>query len=146
MTIVSGVNQSGSSVNFDRPNAVYGVPGNLSNPTTGQWFNIQSFVLPPVGSFGNVGRNTIIGPRIFGWDFSVLKNFAFTERRYLQFRFECFNCSNHPRFADPGNSLAANQRNAAGIAIPGTGTFGQITSLRPGFNMRELQFSLKLVF
>ena len=146
LNIVSGVNQSGSSVNADRPNTVYGVPGNLADPTPNRWFDIQSFVLPSFGSFGNIGRNTIIGPRIFGWDFSVLKRFAFTEGRYLQFRFECFNCGNHPRFADPGTSLAANRRTAAGIAIPGTGVFGRITSLRPGLSMRELQFSLKLIF
>jgi phage-related minor tail protein len=33
-----------------------------------------------------------------------------------------------------------------GFAIPGTGSFGTITSTRPGIDMRELQFSLKLYF
>jgi hypothetical protein len=36
--------------------------------------------------------------------------------------------------------------NAQGVAIPGTGAFGTISSLRPGIDMRELQFSLKLIF
>jgi hypothetical protein len=144
--IYSGTAQSNANTGGDRPNVVSGVPPKLDNANTAQWFNIASFVLPPFGSFGNVGRNVITGPGIFGWDFSMLKNFTFSERRYLQFRFECFNCANHPNFADPGNSLAANQRNAAGFAIPGTGNFGVISATRLGLDMRELQFGLKLVF
>jgi hypothetical protein len=93
-----------------------------------------------------MARNAIIGPGILSWDFSTLKNFAFTEQRYLQFRFECFNCANHPNWGDPGTTLTSNTLNAAGIAIPGTGSFGEITSTRPGIDMRELQFSLKLIF
>ena len=42
--------------------------------------------------------------------------------------------------------MASNQRNAAGFVIPGTGNFGVITATRPGIDMRELQFSLKLIF
>ena len=139
-------NQSNSNTQFDRPDAVFGVPGKLDNPTTGQWFNIASIHLQPFGTYGNVGRNTIISPGVFDWDFSTLKNFNFTERSYVQFRFECFNCANHPNFADPGNSLGANQINAAGFAIPGTGNFGRITATRFGIDMRKLQFSLKLIF
>lgn len=142
---VDGINQSNSNTNVDRPNST-GLPGQLSHPTTGEWFNIAAFQLQPFGSYGNAARNSIIGPGIMDWDFSMLKNFMFTEQRFLQFRFECFNCANHPNFGDPGNTLTANQLNSSGIPIPGTGTFGEITSLRPGIDMRELQFSLKLIF
>ena len=111
-----------------------------------QWFNIKSVKLQTFGTFGNLGRNTIISPGIFAWDFSTLKNFNFSERTYLQFRFECFNCANHPNFGDPGSSMALNQKDANGFAIPGTGTFGVITNTRSGIDIRKLQFSLKLVF
>jgi Carboxypeptidase regulatory-like domain/TonB dependent receptor len=146
LTISDGTNQSNTNVANDRPNAVPGVPENLSNPTTAQWFNLASVQLEPFGTFGNVGRNTVIGPGILDWDFSALKNFYVTEQRYLQFRFECFNCANHPNFGDPGTDLTSNQTNAAGFPIPGTGNFGEITSTRTGIDMRELQFSLKFIF
>ena len=142
---VDGINQSNSNTNVDRPNST-GLPGQLSHPTTGVLFNIAAVQLQPFGSYGNAARNSIIGPGIMDWDLSMLKNFMFTEQRFLQFRFECFNCANHPNFGDPGNTLTANQLNSSGIPIPGTGTFGEITSLRPGIDMRELQFSLKLIF
>src|SRR5467141_2214935 len=94
----------------------------------------------------NLGRNVAQGPGIFSVDFSTLKNFNFTERRYLQFRFEAFNFQNHPNFGDPNTSLASTALTAAGVPIPGSGSFGTITSTRGGIDMRELQFSLKLVF
>jgi hypothetical protein len=145
--LLDGINQANTNVGQDRPDAVYGVSSKLDNRTTSQWFNIASVKLQPFGSgFGNVGRNTVISPGIMSWDFSTLKKFAFTEQTYLQFRFECFNCANHPNFGDPGERLSYNRLDASGFAIPGTGTFGQITSTRPGIDMRELQFSLKLVF
>ena len=51
---------SGESSN-DRPNVV-------GNPNNGPkrwdaWFNTAAFVPAPAGTFGNAGRNTIIGPR-----------------------------------------------------------------------------------
>jgi len=144
--ILDGINQANTNVGQDRPDAVFGVPAKLDNPTTGQWFNIQSMKLQTFGTFGNLGRNTVITPGIMAWDFSALKNFNFSESAYLQFRFECFNCANHPNFGDPGERLSYNQINAAGFAIPGTGTFGQITNTRAGIDMRRLKFSLKLVF
>jgi hypothetical protein len=117
----------------------------VSNPNSGEWFNLKAFVEEPQGSFGNLGRNPpgITGPGIFEWDGSILKNFNFTEQRFLQFRFEVFNASNHPNFGDPGLALAANTV-VAGQAVPGTGTFGEITSTRVA--MRQVQLSLKLVF
>jgi hypothetical protein len=143
--ISDGVDRSNTAVGNDRPNAT-GVSSSLSDPTTAQWFNIQAFALQPVGTFGNSGRDNVAGPGILSWDFSTLKNFNFTERRYVQFRFEAFNAANHPNWGDPGVSLNANRLTAGGVPISGTGSFGVISSTRSGIDMRELQFSLKLIF
>jgi hypothetical protein len=143
--VVDGLNESNSNTNVDRPNST-GLAGQAINPTTGQWFNIAAFQLQPFGSYGNAARNSVTGPGILSWDFSTLKNFSITETKYLQLRFECFNCANHPNFGDPGNVLSSNQLTSGGMAIPGTGTFGEITGLRAGIDMRELQFSLKFIF
>jgi len=102
--------------------------------------------LQPLGSYGNLSRNPITGPGIFGVDFSTLKNFNFTERKYLQFRFEAFNVLNHPSFGDPNTTLSNSVLNSSGVPILGSGAFGTIRSTRGGIDMRELQFSLKLVF
>jgi hypothetical protein len=145
-----GLSTGGSTrdgVGGDRPNAVPGQSPFLSNPSPAEWFNIGAYAQNAIGQFGNVGRNTGIGPGVFTWDLSATKDFRITERRRLEFRFECFNCSNHPNLSEPNGSLASNLVNSSTLqAIPGTGTFGTITSLRAGIFNRQLQFALKLYF
>jgi len=77
-------------------------------------------------------------------EFSTLRSFNFTEKRYLQFRFEAFNLPNHPNWGNPGVVLGDNRLDAASKPIPGSGRFAAITSTRTA--MRQLQFSLKMVF
>ena len=140
-----GSDRSQTSTGYDRTNAT-GISPKLDNPSPGQWFNIAAFSLQPLGTYGNAGRNVAQGPGIFDWDFSTLKNFYFTEKRYLQFRFEVFNFLNHPNFGDPNLTLGNNRLDSSGVPIVGSGSFGTITSTRAGIDMRELQFSLKLIF
>ena len=44
------------------------------------WYNLAAFVNQTPFSFGNAGRNTIIGPGIIDIDASIAKTFRFTER------------------------------------------------------------------
>ncbi len=117
---------------FDRPDAT-GLPTQLPRDKRNvfEWFNTAAYAPQPQYTFGNAGRNTVIGPGIVNWDFSTLKNFHFNESTFLQFRLEAFNFLNHPIWGDPDTYQP-------------DGTFGQIAYTR--HDMRELQFSLKLVF
>ena len=128
-----GTDQSRTGLNLDRPNVVPGASLSNNNPNPNAWFNKQAVALQDSGTFGNMGRNVLIGPGVFSMDFATKKNFYFTERKYLQFRFETFNALNHPNFGDPNTSVTAN-------------AFGTITTTKSGIDMRELQFALKLVF
>jgi hypothetical protein len=143
--IFDGKDQFNTGVGQDRPNIVPGQTWQLGNPTPGEWFNVQAFALQPQYTFGNFGRNVVIGPHLFTIDSTIKKDVKFTERRYLQLRLDAFNTLNHPNFGDPGNTLVADQL-ANGVPVPGTGSFGRITSTKTGVDMRELQVSLKLVF
>jgi hypothetical protein len=144
--IFDGKDQSNTGVGQDRPNTVPGQTWQLGNPTPKEWFNVQAFALQPQYSFGDFGRNAVIGPRLFTVDSSIKKDFKFSERRYVQFRLDAFNIFNHPNFGDPGNTLTADRLDVRGVPIPGTGSFGRITSTKAGVDMRELQVSLKVVF
>jgi hypothetical protein len=99
------------------------------------FFNTGAFVnrLPGGAAFryGNAGRNTIIGPGIIDWDFSLTKTFRVTERHGIEFRTEFFNIPNHPMFGIPGSS-------------PGTSTYAVISST--AIDSRQLQFGLKYKF
>src|SRR5688500_16913227 len=73
-TVVTGTDQANTGGGFDRPNGT-GQNPNIDNPTTARWFNTDAFVRQPFGTFGDIGRNTMIGPNVFQWDASALKNF-----------------------------------------------------------------------
>jgi hypothetical protein len=134
-----GRDQSNTGAGFDRPNYVSGqtvaLPRGQQDPE--RFFNTDAFELQPFGTHGNVGRNTLIGPGLIVWDFSVLKDFRIREEHAVQFRFEAFNFPNHPNWANP----------ATGVPTPSnkpTSNFGKIRGTRT--NMRELQFGLKYLF
>ncbi len=98
--------------------------------TAGCWFNTGAFQQAQLGTFGNVGRNTLLGPAFQQWDFSALKMIPIHERLTLQFRAEFFNIFNNVNFRLPDNDI--NSPN-----------FGQIQAAQPG---RVVQLALKLMF
>jgi hypothetical protein len=132
ITVTNGLDNSNTGALFDRPDST-GRNAELSSDQRGpsRWFDTAAFVPNALGTHGNVGRNTLDSPGILQWDFSTLKDFNFTERYRLQFRFEAFNAANHPNWGNPNTNIASN-------------TFGQITGTRN--NMRNLQFALKFIF
>jgi hypothetical protein len=114
-------------------------PDVLADPNAGphtveQWLSRSAFRrLNPVieaGNFGNAGRNIARSDGIFGLDLSLLKNFAFSDTRRLQFRAECFNLANHANFALPVTDLASP-------------SFGRILEAAPP---RLMQLGLKFLF
>jgi hypothetical protein len=131
LTIGAGRDQSNTGAGFDRPNLIGKANFEGDQRTTDKWFNTAAFQLQPLGTHGSAGRNVVIAPGLIQWDASLLKNFNFTERTYLQFRFEAFNAANHPNWGDPNTNFSSS-------------SFGRITGTRG--TMRELQFGLKLYF
>jgi hypothetical protein len=93
--------------------------------------NPAAFAYPAPGNFGNEGRNVLVGPDYFTWDFSTFKVFPIREQTHLEFRGEFFNFTNHSNFALPNN-------------VFGDTNFGQITATNS--NPRDIQLALRLVF
>ncbi|MGI8961291.1 MAG: carboxypeptidase regulatory-like domain-containing protein [Bryobacteraceae bacterium] len=97
------------------------------------WFDINAFPLPIGYTFGNSGRNVLIGPGVNLLDGSIRKEFVTTETQRLEFRAEFFNMLNHPNFSLPDNFID-----------DGPGAAGVITSV--ALPMRQIQFGLKYRF
>ncbi len=97
------------------------------------WFNTNAYAIPAEYTFGNAGRNTLIGPDQNDWDLALDKTFPIRESQNVQFRGEFFNVLNHPSFAQPDPALT-----------DGPGAFGVVTGTA-GAN-REIQFALKYNF
>ena len=114
----------------------------LGNPN--QWFNPNAFIAPPSagGFYGNLGRDTFIGPGLATWDFSVLKDTRIRERLSVQFRAEIFNVLNRANFNTPNLIVFTppTASNLSGIS----GTAGAVTSTST--TSRQVQFGLKLLW
>jgi hypothetical protein len=137
--------QSGNPVNIVTGNStVNGVANTLRPDVRGpikitggvdRWFDTSVFT--PVASFGNLGRNVVIGPGFSNTDFSIIKDTMLGEGIRVQFRAEFFDLFNHPNFGQPGR-------------IVGSPGFGSITSTRfptgESGSSRQVQLALKLFF
>ncbi len=117
---------------FVRPNAVPGASAELpsSQRSTSQWFNTGAFLPPPNFTFGNVGRNTVIGPGLVNLDLVLAKSFHIGEKLRVELRAEGFNVFNHPNYNIIGRIL-------------NDPTFGRVLSQ---LDPRQLQFGAKVVF
>src|SRR5207302_9886095 len=75
---------------FVRPNTVAGNDWRLSDSqkSTSRYFNTGAFASPAAGTFGSIGRNTVIGPGFVNVDAVVVRHFRLKEGLDLQFRAE----------------------------------------------------------
>ena len=152
-TVFSGIQQTGYGSNgVDRPDQIakpklstarkdrqdYFGHG-ASNAT--DFFSIPIHVAggtgPNAGRFGTLARNSFRGPAYYNFDYAVIKDTPFGERRSgaervdLQFRAEFFNLFNIVNMGLPANILT------------GSG-FGEIS--KTAGNSRQIQLSLKLIY
>ena len=114
------------------------VPGKdpKAAPSGGQgpdlWFDTTAVTRAAPLTGGNLGLQTNNEPPLKMLDFSIFKDFAFTERFRLQFRAEGTGVFNTPQLSRPDN----NMQNA---------NFGKVTSTVAGTE-RHIQFQLRLQF
>lgn len=89
--------------------------------------------VPGLPSFGDAQRNSIIGPKWFDSDLSVVKMVPVGEALRVQFRAEAYNVFNHPNLGNPNSC----------VDCFGGGT---ITGLANNATMRKMQFGLRFDF
>jgi hypothetical protein len=124
----SGKDSSLSGVGADRPDVIGDT--HLAKPSINEWFNTAAFAQNAPGTFGNAGRNSLVGPASTTFDSALMRRFPMTERVNVTFRFEAFNLLNHASFGNPSGTLNSS-------------TFGRILGAA---DPRILQFALKLAF
>jgi hypothetical protein len=112
----------------DRPN----VSGStsVSSPGAAEWFNTKAFSMPPFGSFGNSGRNTLRGPGYANLNVALVKHLRYGTRAQVDLRAEGFNITNRTNYDLPDPFF-------------GSPTFGQILSAG---SPRRFQFGVRTTF
>jgi hypothetical protein len=144
INITDGKNVDGTGENKDRPNLIGDPFANvpvLTNTRAVQFFNPAAFQASGNGTYGNLGRDAIVGPSFGSVDFSVFKRTPITERIMSELRIETFNIFNVVNWANPNTNYSS-------------GSFGQMTNTRngssaPGLGFgepRNVQLALKLIF
>jgi outer membrane receptor protein involved in Fe transport len=143
---------SGSGNAFDRPDVVGPIVYHKHDPFN--YVDLTSFAIPcaidptlivagGVASdcalpdsglydrhFGNMRRNSLVGPTFKEWNFSLYKKTMLTERVSMKLGVDFFNVLNHPNFAnpllpafiaDPGlhGFQLANGREVGALGVPG---------------------------
>src|SRR3954468_23485870 len=144
-TLSAGKVQSGTNnlVN-DRPSYSGVGDGYAADLSPNRWYDPASFVLSPEGTFGTVGRNSMVTPHLQQIDAALAKNFRLPNGHRIQARVEAFNVFNIPVWGAPNGNILA------GAAFPGAPEnaahqgFGVITST--ALPMRQIQLGLKYSF
>src|SRR6202521_6065860 len=118
--------------------------GTLTNPGNPNHYIKTELCLafPGANKWGNLGRNTLIGPGVSKLDVSVFKNNRIrriSENFNAQFRAEFFNILNRANFASPTDNLTVFDQHGNPISSAGLITSTQTTS-------RQIQFAIKLIW
>jgi hypothetical protein len=94
----SDISGTGSPI-VNRPDLI-GNP-NIVNASPTRFFNPSVFRIPEAGTFGNSGRNVIIGPGIRNLDAALARTVRLSDVARAQFRADFYNVLNHPNFVAP---------------------------------------------
>jgi len=138
-----------------------------------EYFNINAFTYPIIGTFAPVGRNAFIGPGYIMTNMGLARDFPLARIREgmrLNFRAETFNTFNTPNLANPNASFSCSTTSIS-TTVPGSqescpaggGTYGGLNPLtglsnfgrvlstygnnaNTSTNGRKMQFNLTLFY
>jgi hypothetical protein len=128
----------------DRPSYAPGRgPADAVTGNPERWFDPAAFALPQAGTYGNVGRNELIGPGLATVDLAIsraieLSRFARPTR--VELRIEVFNLLNRANFGPPSLIAFAGTADGEG-PLP---SFGQIRTTVT--SARQAQVGLRFSF
>lgn len=120
-------NVGGGTFAYDRPNVIAGTPPAGATLVT---YGGQTFAVAPRYTFGNAGRNSLVGPGYAALDAMVSRNVSLGQRRALTLRMEIFNALNRKNYQLPDSFVDR-------------ATFGRSLA---AFPPRQLQLALRFAF
>ncbi len=132
----AGLGNNPAAIAGNRPNLLCDPNANAPH-TLQQYFNGACFQANPAATatglsnnIGTAGRGIVNGPPTYRVDFTMTKNFRFSENLRLQLRGEAFNVFNHTNFRTIGTNVTL-------------GTYNTVTAVR---DPRTIQLGAKFYF
>jgi len=143
LAIQDGTDRELNGINHQRPNLVLPDQGYTGKSCAGcPYLNLAAFAPQPLGTVGNLGWNSIVGPRFWGLDMALSRNFQTREKQSLQIRVDAFNVTNSFVPSVPSTANPISNAVPAFVNVSNN-MFGQILAAQP---TRKLQFALKYAF
>ncbi len=118
---------------FFHPNPT-GYPGSGLQYYSPIQLGTGGFTQPNLDQIGNVGRNSVFGPKFFNTDLTLQKNFTLRESLTFQLRADAFNAFNHINWGTPNGNIDQGGSISAG-PYPNNSA-----------NPRQMQFSGRVQF
>jgi hypothetical protein len=157
---------NGSGEFFGRPDVVGNPFANKKTPT--QLLDLSAFqvpctfdnstgtCVPGTQHFGNLRRNSFVGPGFAQFDLGISKNTKIGEKVNMNIRLDMFNVLNHSNFSNPvlpafgidflANGIDANGRGTGFLASTATPDVAIGNPFLGGGGPRNLQLSVKFSF
>ncbi len=129
-SVTSSGDPNNDGVSDDRPDRLGPAVLAASDRGVDAWFSAGDFAAPLPYSYGNSGRNILVGPPYVNWDLSVIKQTRFSDGNLVELRVELFNALNQVNFETPN-------------AVYGTSVFGKIFGAH---RAREIEVALRYSF
>jgi hypothetical protein len=140
LTITTGTDRALNGQRFQEQRVNQVSDDVYGEKTLTNYLNRAAFAQPALGTFGDLERNSIVGPAFWTIDLALAKLISFTTAQNIELRVEAFNLLNHFNWGNPGTNLNA------------PATFGRVQSLAgtpPNAVVgtpRILQFGVKYAF
>lgn len=147
---VANIPGGGQSRGTQRPDLVQGVDLYVDKGS-GFILNPAAFAVPQPGTYGNLARNAVRGPKFVQLDMTLSKNIVFSDRFKTELRGEFYNVLNHPNFANPTANLGAGgQPGTAFTKTNASASYGQLAAtvgryVNNGTN-RQIQVAMRITF
>ena len=129
--VVGAITDVATGVNGTLRANYNGQPIQVGDPTALNYFNTAAFSVPAAGTFGNAGRNTIIGPGTSVLNLGLMRSISFGQTRGMTIQLVANNVLNTVQFASI-DTIVNDFRN-----------FGTVTAARP---MRRVQILTRFRF
>jgi len=94
---------------------------------------------------GTTARDLLRGPGLSNMDLSLFKNIPIKERATVQLRFQAYNLTNTPHFANPNSNLGNYNVVSNALVFSPNSQFGQINSIQP-FSWRQAEVGVRVTF
>jgi len=143
ISVQDGSDRELTGINHERPNVIDPAAVYTGQTCAGcRFLNASAFALQPLGTVGDLGWNSLVGPTYWDIDMALSREFRIRERQSIQVRADAFNLTNS-FVSNIASTASPTSAAVPAVANVSSNLFGLINAAQP---TRKMQFALKYSF